>query len=386
MNNFFSRLGIIILALTLSLWGCEQVVPGPDDSSSATNDGTDTTHETDDNENMPNDGEKNDGAGETHEEDGTEEEPSDTIAFPEITDFTFKSLSFKTRTLDAVQGKAIGILGDVSGGTPPFTFQLVQNENSHFELDDNCLTIRDAILSAASYHLSIGVTDSKGMAFTKPVTVTIYPEAVSAEQDIHEAGGISFAMRYAPAGTFNRWEGIWSREEPVNIDKGFWIAETEIIQELFTLVMGYNPSYFNNNPAPGEDQNKRPVERILYNEAIVFCNRLSQIAGREPAYRVDGIDNWLAFSNQDIETITMSQIGISSNANGYRLPSEDEWCWAAIGTDKGGYSGNGYKKYYSGGPIESSENASDYAWCDGNSDMITHEVGKKSPMSLAYMI
>jgi len=69
----------------------------------------------------------------------------------------------------------------------------------------------------------------------------------------------------------------------------YYIAETEVTQELWKEVMGNNPSFFDNTgmkelkgtkwdtaPASGEIQEKRPVEWITWYECVAFCNELTK--------------------------------------------------------------------------------------------------------------
>ena len=155
------------------------------------------------------------------------------------------------------------------------------------------------------------------------------------------------------------------------------MSETEVTQELFQCVMGYNPSNYSGYPAEGEIQKKRPVENLTFKETIVFCNRLSIMLGKEYVYKNSMIDDWLSFPNDLIINLEIDSFIESFTADGFRIPSEFEWQWAAIGADVGGYNSNGYLKIFSGGQVDSLIGRDEYIWYSGNSSSITHEVGKK---------
>lgn len=91
--------------------------------------------------------------------------------------------------------------------------------------------------------------------------------------------GVKFAVRYIPSGEFmmgsRETENGRSPDETlhkVNLDRSFWMMETEVTQELYTAVMGSNPSHFKDS--------QRPVERVTWNNAMEFCKKLSEITGR----------------------------------------------------------------------------------------------------------
>ena len=141
--------------------------------------------------------------------------------------------------------------------------------------------------------------------------------------------------------------------------KEFSILATEVTQELYKSVMGENPSNF-------KEEKNLPVEQVSWYDAVYFCNKLSDMFGLTPVYAVDGepdVEKWsYAPHKGNIITGTVSQ---DENANGYRLPTMEEWQYAAKG-------GQDYK--YSG-----SDNLDEVGWYSENSGKKTHPVAQKKP-------
>jgi sulfatase modifying factor 1 len=107
---------------------------------------------------------------------------------------------------------------------------------------------------------------------------------------------------------------------------------------------------------------RRPVINIQWINAITYCNWKSEREGLERAYEID-------YKAEGIN------VEWKKNSNGYRLPTEAEWEYAAKG---GPYIAEvSSKAFYAG-----SENPDKYAWYSKNSNDMTHPVGEKLPNPL----
>ena len=146
-----------------------------------------------------------------------------------------------------------------------------------------------------------------------------------------------FDMILVEGGTFtmgSQEEEAFNREKPahpVEIDD-FYIGKFPVTQDVWMAIMDENPSYFIGK--------KRPVEMVSWDDANLFVSKINSVMGME-----DGME--------------------------YRLPTEAEWEFAAIG----GNMSEGFE--YAGG-----DDLDDLGWFEENSSGETKEVGLKEPNEL----
>ena len=138
----------------------------------------------------------------------------------------------------------------------------------------------------------------------------LYFFVVKEEDDVRVVQQVNDGLVLIKGGTFDMGspDDEMQRENDeqqhsVTLDD-FYISPYEVSQEEYEEIMGENPSHFK-----GENL---PVENVSWYEAIEYCNRLSEQEGLTPVYTIDG-----------------DQVSWDLSANGYRLPTEAEWEYAA---------------------------------------------------------
>ncbi len=168
--------------------------------------------------------------------------------------------------------------------------------------------------------------------------------------------GVTLEMVQIPGGTFTM--GSPAGEKQRDNDESpqhrvtvpsFYMGRYEVTQAQYQAVMGKNPSNFKGN--------KRPVEKVSWNDAVEFCKKLSQKTGR--TYRLPSEAEWeyacRAGSSTPFyfgETITPDLVNYNGNSPYGSAPKGE---YRQQTTDVGIFPPNAFGLYDMHGNV--------YEWC-----------------------
>jgi formylglycine-generating enzyme required for sulfatase activity len=195
---------------------------------------------------------------------------------------------------------------------------------------------------------------------------------------------VGMKLRHIPAGKFTMGSPTDEKhrhtdetQHEVTISKAFYLCVYEVTQGQYEKIMGANPSHFSANgggkqQVEGRDTSDYPVERVTWQNAALFCKKLS--SQEEKTYRLPTEAEWEYACRAGTTTVFNSGNDFHS-----RLANINGLMYAAYGKE---IPGPFYRRTVSGGEYKRNDfgladmHGNVQEWC---ADWYAEDYYKNSP-------